>query len=220
MQRHITKGKVQHGQRRSLGSLLALSLSCLALTVVAVFLLLPSLTGVTAERPVLREVTTGQADVALQQPRFVDNGDGTVVDRRTGLIWLKHADCFGTRTWEEAQTLAQSASHGLQCPGLELKDNSDPGDWRLPTIREIMTLPMIEFFNPALTNSKGTGKWSEGDPFLGVSSQYYWSSSKVDEENAWYMYLYNGVLGISRITQSYSVWPVKGHIRNLMDVEF
>jgi len=160
-----------------------------------------------------------QAEAALQQPRFQDNGDGTVTDSRTGLVWLKHANCFGTLSWDEAMALVDDIGDGLQCPGLELDDGSAPGDWRLPTIREIMTLPMIEYFNPALTNSMGTGKWTEGDPFVGVSSQYYWSSSRMEQDSAWYMYLYNGVLGISQTSQRYSVWPVKGRIRLLLDVE-
>ncbi len=33
--------------------------------------------------------------VALVTPRFTDNGDGTVTDNQTGLIWLKNANCFG-----------------------------------------------------------------------------------------------------------------------------
>lgn len=167
----------------------------------------------------VRSVSLGQPEVSLQEPRFVDNRDGTVTDRRTGLIWLRHANCFGMLDWEEAQEFADSLASGQQCEGLELKDGSLKGEWRLPSIREIMTLPMIEYFNPALTNSMGTGKWSEGDPFVGVSSMYYWSSTRLDEESAWYMYLYNGVLGISEISQRYSVWPVKGRLDNLWDVD-
>jgi hypothetical protein len=30
-------------------------------------------------------------------PRFTDNGNGTITDNLTGLIWLKDADCFGQR---------------------------------------------------------------------------------------------------------------------------
>lgn len=167
----------------------------------------------------LQPVSMGLAESALQQPRFVDNRDGTVSDRRTGLTWLKHANCFDTQTWGKAMEIVAGISDGLQCQGMELEDGSAPGDWRLPTIREIMTLPMIEYFNPALTNSMGTGKWQEGDPFVGVSSQYYWSSSQVEDDNAWYMYLYNGVLGISQTTQRYSVWPVKGRMNSLLEVE-
>lgn len=160
----------------------------------------------------------GQPEVSLQKQRFVDNKDGTVTDLRSGLTWLKHADCFGTQSWNEALELAASLANGELCGDMELTDGSSPGEWRLPSIREIMTLPMIEYFNPALTNSMGTGKWSEGDPFLGVSSQYYWSSTHLEDKSAWYMYLYNGVLGISEMSQHYSVWPVKGQLKRVWDV--
>jgi hypothetical protein len=36
-----------------------------------------------------------QKGAALPSPRFTDNGDGTVTDNLTGLIWLKNADCWG-----------------------------------------------------------------------------------------------------------------------------
>lgn len=32
--------------------------------------------------------------VALPQPRFIDNGYGTVTDNLTDIIWLRQADCF------------------------------------------------------------------------------------------------------------------------------
>ena len=42
-----------------------------------------------------------QKGVAWPNPRFTDNGDGTVTDNLTGLIWLKHASCgdlYGTNS--------------------------------------------------------------------------------------------------------------------------
>ena len=45
----------------------------------------------------------GDLERGVEKPplkdRFTDNGDGTVTDNLTGLIWLKNADCFGSRTW-------------------------------------------------------------------------------------------------------------------------
>ena len=40
--------------------------------------------------------------VAWPIPRFTDNSNGTIRDNLTGLIWLKDANCFGSRTWSEA----------------------------------------------------------------------------------------------------------------------
>ena len=35
-------------------------------------------------------------------PQFTNNGDGTVMDNLTGLIWLQNANRFGIRTWTDA----------------------------------------------------------------------------------------------------------------------
>lgn len=46
-----------------------------------------------------------QKGLAWPSPRFTDNGNGTVTDNLTGLIWLKNADCFGfvtTQVWATA----------------------------------------------------------------------------------------------------------------------
>jgi|GEM_PF-3547143 len=145
-----------------------------------------------------------------QGPRFTDHGNGVVSDNRTGLAWLKSASCFTEVTWEEAVEEVAELADGALCDSVTLRDGSKPGDWRVPTIQEIMTLPVIEYFNPALSNAAGTGKWSEGDPFVGVTPLYYWSSTRLDGANAWYMYLYNGVLGISDLNQGFTVWPVRG----------
>ena len=43
-----------------------------------------------------------QKGVAWPNPRFTDNGDGTVTDNLTSLMWLQNAGLLGTETWEEA----------------------------------------------------------------------------------------------------------------------
>ena len=40
--------------------------------------------------------------------RMADNGDGTVTDLRTGLFWLKDANCFGLAQWQTAIEAARS----------------------------------------------------------------------------------------------------------------
>ena len=40
-------------------------------------------------------MATTKKGVAWPNPRFTDNGNGTVTDNLTGLIWLKNANCFG-----------------------------------------------------------------------------------------------------------------------------
>jgi len=65
--------------------------------------------------------------------RFTDNGNGTVTDNHTGLIWLKNTTCLGQKTWQEADLQVQGLAQG-QC---HLSDNSVAGDWRLPSDSEL-----------------------------------------------------------------------------------
>jgi hypothetical protein len=42
------------------------------------------------------------ATPACAAARFIDEGDGTVEDTRTDIIWLKDANCFGLLTCSQA----------------------------------------------------------------------------------------------------------------------
>ncbi len=97
-------------------------------------------------------------------PRFEDNGDGTVTDHFTGLVWLKHADCIAFVDWEQALTIASTMGEGA----CGLWDGSTSGDWRLPNVRELHSLVDFSQSYPALP---------AGHPFVGVSSWAYCSST-------------------------------------------
>jgi len=47
-----------------------------------------------------------------QAERFHDNGNGTVTDKITGLIWLQNANCFGVQTLANALTSANTLASG------------------------------------------------------------------------------------------------------------
>jgi hypothetical protein len=148
-------------------------------------------------------------------PRFTDNGNGTVTDNLTRLIWLKNANCFGQKTWTDALTESNNLKHG--CCGLT--DGSNSGDWRLPNVKELQSLINYGVHDPALPDTSGTGKWAEGDPFTGVlcdvtncAHGYYWSSTTVEGSgDAYYVYLGGGfVEETSKTHHGYYVWPVRG----------
>ncbi len=86
-----------------------------------------------------------QTGVSWPVPRFTDNGNGTVTDNLTGLIWLKDADCLGTETWSNAL----SKSNGLATGTCGLTDGSSAGDWRLPNIRQLKSL--VDYASSILT---------------------------------------------------------------------
>jgi hypothetical protein len=160
--------------------------------------------------------------VRYPEPRFTSNRDGTVTDNLTGLTWLQHANCFGTKTWAEALEVANGLHHGSGC---DLRDESRPGMWRLPNVKELQSL--IDF---------GTGSHSpvvlpDGHPFHDVKLRLYWSSttfagewddlSPGEPDDAWAVSLRVGItelVGTAAASclviknELRGVWPVKGGI--------
>ncbi len=156
--------------------------------------------------------------VAWPNPRFITSTTGIVTDTLTGLVWLKNANCTAffsvdftfqnDRSWSDALTAANSLASGY----CGLSDGSSAGDWRLPNVREMESLVHYGLYSPALPNTAGTGKWSEGDPFTGVQASRYWSSttSASNTPEAWNLYMYSGLASYSNKTNTYYVWPVRG----------
>jgi len=113
-----------------------------------------------------------------QANRFVDCSNGTVTDTVTGLIWLQDAGCFDLFVYQPANEAAGSLGDG-QCG---LSDNSAPGDWRLPTRSEWLTM-----INQAVSNGcselyfpdiVGTGCCgTDTCAFSGLEASFYWSST-------------------------------------------
>lgn len=148
--------------------------------------------------------------VAWPTPRFTDNSNGTVTDNLTGLIWLRNANCFGTKTWSDALIAANTLSNGA----CGLTDVSIAGEWRLPNINELESLIDISVRNTAPT------ALTAGHPFTSVqdSGGYlqqvtYWSSTSYAYNNqvAWGIgmpvgYVGTGVKGSGGF---YYVWPVR-----------
>ena len=111
-----------------------------------------------------------QAGVPLPTPRFTENNDGTVTDNLTGLIWLRNANCpQADRDWPTALADVASLNTAGTMNSHDCGDTSNGGthqsDWRLPNIRELLSLVHFAFSEPCLSNTAGTGKWAEGDPF-------------------------------------------------------
>ena len=133
-------------------------------------------------------------------PRLTDNGDGTVTDNLTGIIWLQYAMCFKT-DWVSGLGLANNLADG----NCGLADGSQPGAWRMPNIVELRSI--IDFNNktPALP---------PGHPFLptGIQAGNYWSSTTVLNApvQAHALFLADGtILGRDKIYDFPYVWAVR-----------
>jgi len=132
-------------------------------------------------------------------PRFTDNGDGTVKDNMTGLIWLKDVNCLRYDVWFNALTLSRTLASG----SCGLTDGSVAGDWRLPNRKELESLLDLGTSYPALPL---------GHPFPGFQNDIYWSSTTFapDPSSAWGVHL---GFGFASDVFKYSygfVWPIRG----------
>lgn len=144
-----------------------------------------------------------QAGVAWPDPRFRDNGDGTVTDRLTRLIWLKNGHPFGTRTWEQALDDCQALADGRH----GLSDGSRPGDWRLPNINELRTLEDYDRFQPALPEG-----W---EVFTNVRQSLCWSSTTVPTAPTLARFLFVGIGSCvwDHKGVSMGAWPCRGGLK-------
>jgi hypothetical protein len=136
---------------------------------------------------------------AWSNPRFTDNGDGTVTDNLTGLIWDQNADRFGTRTWNEALSDCNSLAASDHS---DLNDGSVAGDWRLANIRELLSLIDFGQYGPALPS---------GHPFIDVQGTIYWSSTTSSSwpDGAWFVDFYDGVVVSDIKNHSWHIWCVR-----------
>jgi len=96
---------------------------------------------------------------AVCAAQFTDNGNGTVSDKSTGLIWQQAKG--EKHPWNDAKAY---------CDGLSLAGKDD---WRLPTKDELITIVDKNNFSPAIDESFFP-------EVFGTSGVYYWTSTPVE----------------------------------------
>jgi Protein of unknown function (DUF1566) len=103
---------------------------------------------------------------------MIGNGNGTVTDESTGLMWQQE-------TPDKPMDWKSSAEH---CKYLRLAGYTD---WRLPTNKELISLVDYSRHNPAINTTYF--------PTTVVSS-LYWSSTTYASDTllVWGVYFYNG----------------------------
>jgi hypothetical protein len=128
---------------------------------------------------------------------YTDNGNGTVTDNHTGLIWQK-AEAPELMTWEEALKYAEALSLGGR------------DDWRLPNIKELQSLNDEHRTGPSIN----TAYFSAASP-LG-----YWSSTTLANHStrAWTIDFNFGIGSYKEKTEKLRVRAVRGGIANAAGV--
>lgn len=153
-----------------------------------------------------------QAGRAWSNPRFVDNGDQTLIDKLTGLIWTKDANLMNTRdpafdsvgTAQDGRVTWQDALNYIK----KLNEENYLGynDWRLPNINELFSLVNVEQVNSAT--------WLNSQGFINCQQNisYFSSTTYVGLNNgaAWSAIFSNGGGSGSNFKSNYLfVWPVR-----------
>jgi len=159
------------------------------------------------------------SDYNISPPSFFDNGDGTVKDNVTGLLWTKCSmgagylldstgNCIGTHTkytWSAARNA---------CSELTLAGKT----WHLPTISEIFSL--VNFGNlektgmPAIDSVFPNTEFQDANTQDGIlrvvssafTSERYWTNSKYpNDEKAWGIHFDDGYINMYDLTTEFYV---------------
>ncbi len=144
-----------------------------------------------------------QAGVPWPDPRFADNGDGTLTDRLTGLMWTQDNVNPGpalcnpgvTRNWFLSLTY-------VAC----LNANSYLGysDWRMPNMVELNSLVHAQVADQR--------PWWQSQGFTSTTNYRWWSSTNQPDSlgTAWNLsaFAVNSLYGKLAVTGT-AVWPVR-----------
>lgn len=136
-----------------------------------------------------------QKGIALS---YVDNLNGTISDNDTGLMWKKCSEgktydvgtgtctgAYATKTWTNALSACEADATGGHT------------DWRLPNIRELLSIVDYGRVTPAV------------NPLFDSLWDTFWSSTTYQDpgfqDSAWYVGFYGGTSYIAGKTASYDV---------------
>lgn len=108
---------------------------------------------------------------AVLDGRFVDNGDGTVTDTDTGLMWQQASAPAFEGSVTEGTSFMDWYDAGVYCALLTLGGYDD---WRLPEKEELVSLVDLSRQDPAI----------DTDYFPETFSASYWSSNVGDDSGA------------------------------------
>lgn len=132
--------------------------------------------------------------------RFIDNGDETITDRKTGLMFQQYS-AADRMIWEDALSYCFTSTFA----GFE--------DWRLPTTEELRAIvDYASLSSPPV----------DLDIFPDITGSYYWTgtTTQMDTGSAWAIYMSNG-LDVSAADKSddYYVLPVRAGGRDESSAE-
>jgi hypothetical protein len=148
---------------------------------------------------------------------YTDNGDGTITDLRTGLMWEKKSDDGGLH--DKDNSYYWSGNGDQETIWDWLADVNAEGfagyhDWRLPNVRELLSLVNFQF-TPLAISAAFNNNCVPGATVLTGSCTFihnYWSSSTAAESPsaAWYVSFNHGTVSRDSKSFNFRVRAVRG----------
>lgn len=138
-----------------------------------------------------------RAGASLQ---YADNGDGTITDLNTGLMWEKLSDDGTIHDRDTSYTWTQAFD--VKIAALNAASFAGYGDWRLPNVKELQSIiaySMAAITRPAVDPVFDTGCVAACSVLTcscaaSESGAFFWTSTTVatDSSHAWVVYFHAG----------------------------
>ncbi|TAN70856.1 MAG: DUF1566 domain-containing protein [Methylobacter sp.] len=139
-------------------------------------------------QPAFAKPTTPTSD-------FIDNNDGTVTHKTTGLTWMR---CALGQTWTGSTCSGEASTYSYADAVALTSTFAGYSDWRLPNIVELQTIVERRNFNPAINRTV----------FPSTPINEFWSSSH-RSKLAWKVSCYSGSSGLSLVHDDYEYSSVR-----------
>jgi hypothetical protein len=154
---------------------------------------------------------------------YTDNGDGTITDNNTGLMWEKKSDDGSIHDKDNFYTWGMTSPpytmNGTMVTTFLAALNAGGGfaghtDWRIPNYKELVSILNLENFTPAISPAFNTAC----APLCTVTtcsctqSASYWSSTTYQNGpgSAWFVDFYDGEVNNGSKVPNYYVRAVRG----------
>jgi hypothetical protein len=130
---------------------------------------------------------------------FTDNGNGTITDNLTNLLWQKIPNTTAS-TWEDALKYAENLTF------------ANASDWRLPNIKELQSISDESITKPSINKAFF--------PSIGVTK--FWSSTSLPNQitKAWYLSTQYGITTYDEKSISNYVICVRNNTKTTDNQEF
>ena len=121
---------------------------------------------------------------------YTNNGDGTITDTNTGLMWEKKSNDGSIHDKDTGYTW--DAAFAVHIVGLNAGGGfAGHTDWRLPNVKELQSIVNYENLNPTVSPAFNTGCAASCTVLTCscTAASFYWSSSTyaVAPSNAWFV---------------------------------